>query len=246
MKKWHMRGFGLLVWVAAPFAFASSSPHELASLHAQLAIEYAKANQFGMALDAAERAVAIDGFYVPGWLARAYVESALSHDAAAERDYRRALELAPQSAQVNNNYGQFLCEKGRTEESIALFDKALSDPLYASPQTAYYNLGRCSLKMNRVERATEYLQSALRIEPGFVPALRVMVALYLDQGSVKLANFYYGRLIQYAGTLGPDDLLMGVRVARLSGDRVREAQYAAQLQNRYPDSKETQQLLSGT
>jgi len=46
--------------------------------------------------------------------------------------------------------------------------------------------------------------------------------------------------------MGREDLLGGVKLARMSGDRVREARYAALLQSRYPDSKETQQLLSGT
>jgi len=236
----------LILLMQASTAFAASSPHELAALHAQLAFEYAKSGQYGMALDSAERAVAIDGYFVPAWLARAYVESVLSQDAAAERDYRKALELAPGNAEANNNYGQFLCERGRAEDAFVLFDKALSDPLNGAPQTAYYNLGRCSLKLNQVGRATDFLLAALRAAPDYAPALKALAALYLDQGSVKLANFYYDRLIEHAGTLGPDDLLLGVRVARLSGDRVREAHYAALLQNRYPDSKETQQLLSGT
>jgi type IV pilus assembly protein PilF len=129
---------------------------------------------------------------------------------------------------------------------MLFFNSALTDPMYATPQTAYFNLGRCSRMQNQLEQAKHYLQSALRLAPDYVPALKELAALYLKQGSVKLATFYYSRLIKYAETLGPDDLLIGVKVARLSGDRVREARYAAMLQSRYPDSKETQQLLSGT
>jgi type IV pilus assembly protein PilF len=199
-----------------------------------------------MALESAERAVAIDKNYVPAWLARAYVESVLAHDEAAERDYRHALQLAPGNAEANNNFGQFLCARGRAEEAMGLLGKALADPMYVSPQTAYFNLGQCSRKLNRVAEAKDYLLAALRSAPDYVPALKELVALYLGQGSVKLATYYYDRLIQHAVTLGPDDLLMGIQVARLSGDRVREARYTAMLHSRYPDSRETQQLLSGT
>jgi type IV pilus assembly protein PilF len=245
VKKWHL-WWALMTIPVASTAFASTTLHELASLHTQLAVEYARAGQYRMALDSAERAVSSDANFAPAWLARAYVESALSMDDAAERDYQKALRLAPDDAETNNNYGQFLCEKGRAGEAIALFDKALSDPLYGSPQTAYFNLGRCSLKLNRAERAIVYLQDALRVAPDYIPALKSLAALYLDQGSVKLATYYYGRLIQHAGTPEPDDLLLGVRIARLAGDRVREARFAEMLLSRYPDSKETQQLLSGT
>jgi type IV pilus assembly protein PilF len=227
-------------------AFATLPPHELASLHAQLAIEYAKAGQYGMALDSAERAVTIDQNYAPAWLARAYVESVLAHDDIAEHDYRKALELEPANAEANNNFGQFLCERGKAGEAMGYLSHALTDPLYVSPQTAYFNLGHCSRKLDQPEAAKNYLLAALRLAPDYVPALKDLVALYLEQGSVKLASFYYDRLIRHAETLGPDDLLMGIEVARLSGDRVREARYAALLQSRYPDSKETQQLLSGT
>lgn len=236
----------LTLAVFASTAFASSQPHELASLHVQLAFEYVKARQFSMALESAERAVAIDRNYAPAWLARAHVEASLAHDVLAERDYRKALALSPSNAEANNNFGQFLCERGRGPEAMAFLNVALADPQYATPQMAYFNLGRCSRMQNQLTQAKHYLLTALRSSADYVPALKELAALYLEQGSVKLASYYYGRLIQYAETLGPEDLLLGVKVARMSGDRVREARYAAMLQKRYPDSKETQQLLSGT
>jgi type IV pilus assembly protein PilF len=245
VKKWQL-WLWLPLAVSASTAFASSQPHELASLHVQLAFEYAKVGQYSMALESAERAVAIDQFFSPAWLARAHVEAALTHDVSAERDFRQALVLAPGNAEANNNFGQFLCERGRGPEAMGFLARALADPMYATPQTAYFNLGRCSRLQHQLTQAKHYLLTALQSASDYVPALKELTALYLEQGSVKLASFYYGRLIQYAESLGPEDLLLGIRVARMSGDRVREARYAAQLQSRYPDSKETQQLLSGT
>lgn len=245
MKKWRVCLLACLALMAQT-AFATLPTHELASLHTQMAIEYSKAGQFGLALDAARRAVLSDANYAPAWLARAYVESLLAQDERAEHDYRNALELDPVNAEANNNFGHFLCERGRAAEAMAFLGRAVGDPLYTSPQTAYYNLGRCSRKLRQSSAAEKYLLVALRMAPDYIPALKELVALYLEQGSVKLASVYHDRLIRHAEILGPDDLFMGIEIARSTGDRVRAASYAELLQSRYPDSKETQQLLSGT
>ena len=245
MNKWRLWALPLSM-VYATAAFASLPVHELASLHAQLSFEYAKAGQYGLALESANRSLALDEHLVPAWLARAYIESSLTQDADAERDYLQALRLGPLSAQANNNYGQFLCSRSRVQEAMPYLRQALLDPLYAEPHVANVNLGNCSRKLSQDEQAKDYFLAALRHAPEYEPALKALASLYLEQGSVKLASYYYDRLIQYAETMGPDDLLVGVKLARMSGDRVREARYAALLQSRYPDSKETQQLLSGT
>ncbi|WP_256444977.1 MULTISPECIES: type IV pilus biogenesis/stability protein PilW [unclassified Paludibacterium] len=226
-------------------AFATSPSHELASVHAQLAFEYAKADQLALALDAAGRAVDAGEAFAPAWLARAHVRAALSQDEAAEQDYRRALHLAPDNGEANNNFGLFLCQRARVDEGVVHLKRALLDPRYEARESAYLNLGRCSLSAGQASQAIEHWLSALQLRPAFPPALRQLAALYTNQGSVTLASYYFGRLIEHAGPLNADDLLLGVRVARLSGDRVREEAFSGELQTRFPDSRETQQLLSG-
>ena len=45
--------------------------------------------------------------------------------------------------------------------------------------------------------------------------------------------------------LGPQALWLGVRTERQLGDREAEANYGSQLRRRYPESKQTQWLISG-
>ncbi|WP_166642240.1 type IV pilus biogenesis/stability protein PilW [Paludibacterium purpuratum] len=225
--------------------FATAPLHELASLHVQLAFEYAKANQPGFALDAANRAVQVGEDFAPAWLARAHVHAMLSRDNEAERDYRQALTLAPENGEANNNFGLFLCRRGRLDDGARHLRRALVDPRYTSRETAYLNLGRCSLMADQAQQAIDHWLSALRAKPAYAPALRQLAALYTKQGSVELASYYFGRLIEHAGPLEAEDLLLGVGLARLSGDRVREEAYVGELRARFPDSRETQQLLSG-
>ncbi|MBV8046248.1 MAG: type IV pilus biogenesis/stability protein PilW [Paludibacterium sp.] len=226
-------------------AFATSLDHELASLHTRLAFEYVTAGQPGLALDAASKAVATGRDYAPAWLARAHVNAVLTRRDDAERDFRQALALTPENGEANNNFGLFLCLSGRWQDGARHLTRALSDPRYGARETAYLNLGRCSLMAGETQQAVEHWLAALRAKPAYPSALRQLAVMYTNQGSVERASYYFGRLIEHAGPLEADDLLLGVRLARLSGDRVREEAYSGELHTRFPDSRETQQLLSG-
>jgi type IV pilus assembly protein PilF len=245
VKKWRLK-LALFFLVTTPVAFASVAPHELASLHAHLAFEYSRAGQQGLALDAAERAVEFDATYVPAWLARAHVLSRLDRAAEAETAYRHALDLAPGNSEANNNFGRFLCARGRVEEGMVRLDRALADLRYSSSHLVRLNMGRCSQADGRSAVAEGHFKAALAARPNFVPALRELSVLYLARGDVKLASFYHGRLLALTGEAGPEDLLLGVGIARQAGDRVRENDFATKLLERFPDSRETQQLVSGT
>ena len=245
MKKWRVWP-SLILAMLASTAFASPPPHELASLHAQLAFEYSRSDQLVQALDAADRAIGFDDASAAAWLARAHVLARMARDADADSAYRQALVLAPGRGDASNNYGLFLCERGQFASGRAQLETALADPGYASPHLVYLNLGQCNMAAGRSEVAGEHFFAALRAKPAFVPAVRALTVLYLKQGQVKLAAHYHDRLLELAGDAGPEDLWMGVEIARLAGDRVRENEYATKLQKRFPDSRETQQMLSGT
>ncbi|UTH72561.1 type IV pilus biogenesis/stability protein PilW [Chromobacterium sp. IIBBL 290-4] len=234
-------------------AFSASAPaaagnaQDLARIRSQLAVEYAKIGNLKVALDNANQAVQADPTLVSAYLTRAYVLNLLQQSGPAEEDFQRALRLDPASPEVNNNYGLFLCEHGKPQESLAWFQKALANPLYDSPQSAYLNLGRCSAKLGRQEQANDYLLSALRAAPEYAPALRELANLQLEQGNARLAAFYFGRLRRAASSaLDAADWWLGARIARKAGDDALESECANVLKNQYPDSRETQLLLSGS
>ncbi len=245
----------LRVWMAVCLmtvtvsAFAMPPNRKLAEIRSQLALEYARLGNMAVAVQTVNEAIEADASYAPAFLTKAYLQSQLGQDGDAEQSYLKALQLDPGNPEANNNYGFFLCEHQHPQTAIDFFNKALANPLYQTPQTAYLNLGRCSAKLGQVDKANDYLLSALRIVPDYQPALRELAVLHLDQGNAKLAAFYFDRLMRTAGTAGPlpaDTLWLGVQIARRNGDRAHEAEYGAILKNRFPDSKETQLLLSGS
>lgn len=244
MRKGRMWLAGCLMALSTT-VFAAAPGNELAQIRTQLAVEYSRLGNFKAALMSADQAIVADGLYVPAYLAKAYVLSLLKVDGEAEQHYQKALSLDPASSEANNNYGEFLCERGRAQDGMGYFAKALSNPLYDTPQTAYLNLGRCSVKLGQKGQANDYLLSALRVSPNYPPALRELAALHFGQGNAKLAAFYFDRLADHVGEMPADVLLLGVRIARKTSEQGKAELYAARLKSRYPDSKETQELLSG-
>ena len=48
-----------------------------------------------------------------------------------------------------HNLGLSFAEQGRYEEAIAAYRKALSMPIYPTPEVGYYNLGRAYAQINK-------------------------------------------------------------------------------------------------
>ncbi len=246
MKSWQVCLAGWLLTLAIATPAMAANSRELAQIRSQLAVEYAAIGNLKVALDSANQAVAADSAYPQAYLTRAYVLGLLQQDAAAEQDFQTVLRMDPANPEANNNYGLFLCEHQRAQESLAYFNKALANPLYDSPQTAYLNLGRCSIQLGATDQANDYLLTALRLAPNYVPALRALADLHLSLGNAKLAAFYFDRMRSTSPELQAADLWLGARIARKTGDRARENEFSTALKNRYPDSRETQLLLSGS
>ena len=122
------------------------------------------------------------------------------------------------------------------------------DPMYATPEMAWTNIGRCRIRIGEKEAANEALLAALVLSPDYLPALRALALLHLEWGNVKLSVVYFDRLSHYAGlhALEPEDLRLGIRIARLMNDLSREKRLTNELIGRYPASNAAQQLSSGT
>lgn len=235
-----------MLCLGAPAASANPAPPaEIAELRTQLAVGYLREGNLRAAMESADMAVKAAPRYMAGHLIKGYLHQLLGQDADAEASMRRALSLEPSSPEANNNYGWFLCERGRAEAALPYFQKALADPLYDSPHTAHANLGVCLARLGRHEEANEALLAALRVAPDFPVALRELARLHLAQGKGKLAAFYFERLRKIAPPATAAELSLGLSVAQQTGDRALEGLMSAQLRSRFPDAKETQQLLTG-
>ncbi len=215
-----------------------------ARIHTELAAHYYARGQHAIALQEVDLALAADRDYAPAYNMLGLVHAALKEDAKAEASFRQAISLKRNYAEAHNNYGWFLCQRGRIDAAVAQFEAALANPLYASPERALTNAGLCSLQKGDLAAAESYLERALRRSPNQPLALVALAEVNARQGRLLQAR----NLLKQAASLAELDargLWLGVRIERQLGDRVSESSYAAQLERRFPNSEEAYWLRMG-
>jgi type IV pilus assembly protein PilF len=216
-----------------------------ARLRTELAAEYYARAQFGVALDELRKALLADAGYAPAYDVRALVHMALREDKEAEEDFTTSLRLDNLSSETHNNYGWFLCQRGRERDSVKQFLAALKNPLYTTPEKAFLNAGICSRKAGEVNDAEEFLKKALLVHPEMPEALSELAELYFAKGDYVVAKSAFTSFLRAAGdNVTAGDLWLGIRIERKLGDKNAQESYSVQLHNRFPDSHEYQLMLN--
>jgi tetratricopeptide (TPR) repeat protein len=120
------------------------------------------------ALAAAAKAVALDPELGDAHCAQAYARMIFELDwTAAERGYRRALELSPGNALAHDLYGRMCAGLGRFDEAIALHRRAHElDPLVVRA-----DLATSLLRAGRNGEAARIMAEAVQLDPDH-PRLR--------------------------------------------------------------------------
>lgn len=216
-----------------------------ARVHTELAGMYYERAQLGVALGELELALHADSNYAPAYNVRGLVNLALREYKEAEQDFQQSLRLDKNDSEAHNNYGWFLCQRGREKESISHFMAAIKNPLYGTPERAYLNAGVCAKKSGDNKDAEEFLQRALLVQPGLAEAMLPLAELSFANGDYVMAKKYFAGYSEKADNLTAGQLWLAVRIERKVGDRNSEASYSMQLRKRYPDARETQLLTSG-
>lgn len=215
-----------------------------ARIHTELGAQYYARGIHAVALQELQEAVQSDSRYAPAYNMFGLVHGALREDAKAEAAFRRALDISPKYSEAHNNFGWFLCERGRFGPALEHFEAALTNPLYVSPEKALANAGACSMRQGNVTRAEDYLRRALARAPNQPVALYHMAWLSLEQHRPLDARNLLARLGE-TGSLDAPALWLGVRTERQLGDPPAEASYGIQLRRRFPNSQEVYWLNSG-
>lgn len=215
-----------------------------AKVHTDLAAQYYAMRKYAIALQEAHESLSADPGYPPAFNMLALVHAELAEHVAAEDYFKRAIAGQRNYSEAHNNYGYFLCQRGRFGDALAQFDLALKNPLYPSPERALANAGLCAQQKGDWDLAENYLQRALARDPQQPSALLAMTEQHLHFKNPLGAQATLQRL-QARGGQGAALLWQGVRVERQLGNREAEANYGAQLRRNFPEARETRWLLNG-
>jgi type IV pilus assembly protein PilF len=219
-------------------------PRNRAKLHTELASMYYSNGNVGVALEELRAAAKADANYAPAYGMYGLVYMQMKDQTRAEESFERALRLAPSDADINHNYGWFLCQTGREPASVKYFLQAIRNPLYATPWRSYSAAGVCTMKMNQLKDAEAFFERALKFEPDEAASLVGLGQIRYRQGNIGEARKLvtrYNKLV----TPTSESLWLAVRIERRMGERLQEQAFANQLRRRYPDSREFQALQRG-
>jgi TolB-like protein/Tfp pilus assembly protein PilF/predicted Ser/Thr protein kinase len=142
--------------------------------------------------------------------AKAYVEKALALDGgladahatlasinfygdwdwiAADKEFKRAIELSPGDAEFHRNYSDFLSEMGRHEQ--ALVEVGIAQELDPLSSTTNLAVGWVFYYARQYDHALEQCRKVLDLDPHFVSAHECLASTYLAKGAYDQALTEY-------------------------------------------------------
>jgi TolB-like protein/Flp pilus assembly protein TadD/predicted Ser/Thr protein kinase len=153
-------------------------------------------NQAGpKARDAADRALAIDDADADAHVSRAIVAHWYEWDwAAAEREFKRAIELNPNDSEAHGYYSWFLAPMGRKEEAIA--EAKRSQQLDPFSSLGNFIVGSALVFTRQWDPAIEQLRGAKELDPNFWFAPCFLGRAYEHKGRLPEAIAEFRRALE--------------------------------------------------
>lgn len=147
---------------------------------------------------AANKALALDDTLAEPYNALAAVKQDFYRDwAAAERCFRRGIQLNPNFAEIHAHYACSLVSVGRNEEALAEARRSVElDPL--SPRFNYF-WGRILFLMRKYDRAIDQFHKTLEIDPNYVMAHELLGYAYEQKRMYKEAVAEWGTALTLRG-----------------------------------------------
>jgi type IV pilus assembly protein PilF len=214
-----------------------------AQIHTERASEYFRLGRYPVALEAAQQAVDSLPTHAPAYNMLGIVQMELKQDAKARESFEKAIRLAPDDSESLNNLGWFVCQRDDPKSAQQYFDRALTNPVYATPERAHYNKGVCAKRAGDLPLAESSLRAAMRVRPTFAPALYELSEIEFSRGKIREAETLLTRHNELVQAPTVEALFLGVRIARALGDKMAESSYVQQLRRRFPDATQTRAAL---
>lgn len=165
---------------------------------------------------------------------------------SADAYYRRAIALNPKSGAAQNNYGTFLCRRGRYKEADQHFLLALQDPTYLNTAQVYENAGLCAMQTASTKKAVSYFTQAITQDPKRAIAWLELGRISYQAKDYQQAQQYLDHYMQIVKEPTANALWLGAVLARALGNQTAAGSYTLMLQTRFPNSDAYKALIKTT
>ena len=219
---------------------------EAASFNMTLGAQYLKQNNLGQAIAKLEKAVEQQPT-----LALAHTYLAFAYERYGETDkaadhYSRAIKLDPEDPISLNNYGTFLCRENNMRQSLQYFERAAENRRYQTPDAAMTNAGICAKKIPDYVAADKYFRDAIRMNPKNTNAHYHLTDVNIELDNLVIANGFfktYNSMLVPSSKKNAEYLYLAYRLNKAMSNFDQAGQYALQLQQKFPGSAQTKELL---
>ena len=219
------------------------SPKDAAKYNLQLGMAYLGRNELQFAREKIDKALQQDASNPDAHRAAALLYDRVGEPEKAERHYETALRLKPNDPLILNNYGVFLCRRGKVDKGVDRFQQSARSPFNREPENAYSNAGTCMRGAKRYDEAGAYFEKALSVRPKHRDALLQIAEMNFEQERFDEARAGVMRYIERVGTTA-EILWLGVRLERAAGNITQANTYARRLRTEYPTSEQTRALIA--
>ena len=214
---------------------AEFDQNEAAKTRISLGLTYLKNGNYTQAKMNLDKALSFAPRLADSHYGLAYYYQVVGEVERAREAYETAMSLAPRNADIANSYGAFLCQQGDYEEAKTFFLQAVNSKQYANSAATYENMALCAQSQGQGEDAIEYLNSALKHQPGRAKTLFILTEMYVATEQYDLAEQTL-RKYEKVARVSPDSLWMAIEIATGQGDILTANGYGDMLLTMYPDS----------
>ncbi|WP_296448313.1 type IV pilus biogenesis/stability protein PilW [Rhodoferax sp. UBA5149] len=208
-----------------------------ARIRLELAIGYFEQGQTTIALDELKQSIAADPNYGEAYNLRGLIYMRLNDFRFSEESFRKALTINPRDSNVMHNLGWLFCQQAKYPESLQLFSRALSNPQYGERAKTFRTQGLCQARAGLRADAELSLLKSYEFDAGNPVTAYNLATLLFQRGDFVRALFYVRRL-NNSDLANSESLWLGVKVERRMENREAMLQLAAQLEKRFPKSRE--------
>ena len=225
------------------FGGDTMSSSEQASLNLQMGVRYLEMDMLDVAKEKLDIAYGLNSSNPEILNALAVFYERIKNDDEASDFYQSAINKDPDNYSYKNNYGHFLCERGKHEKGMEMLQEALDSPYNKRPWMALTNRGICQLQQHSVDKAEENFRGALQLNPEYPAALQEMVKISYNKQQYMSARAFLERLIGVSKQT-PESLWFGFQIERALGNGKASDDYKEQLISTFPTSTEATQVKS--
>lgn len=182
MKQKYILFFLLSFLFVCSCATVSFDQEREAQFHYKMGLSYLNEGKTQMAFVEFQRAYQISPNDKDIIASLGFVYMQLEEFEKARELFLKAISIDPQFSEAYNYLGAVYSKMGQMQDAIDSFKKALSNPLYRTPEMAFYNLGMSYYRLKQYEQAINAFKDAIKRSPFFALPYYGLALAYNKEG----------------------------------------------------------------